>query len=661
MKKTLILFMIAFSTVLLYSQSAKVVTYGVSPRQVAADTLDIFDTGYNGLTNVGENTKMYLEVILTDATLTSPTWNVIEQPSGSNPIFGTSQNLSDAEQVIPFTPDLSGTYKVTFTDGSVVSDPIVIKVGKYLGYTYSYPVLPNHACQDCHSEKTAQWKQTGHYMIFEEGLNGTLSNHYGPTCIVCHTTGNDPNAANDGFDDFPFVFPDSLYPGVYDQMVAQYPDAMLRGRIQCESCHGPGSMHVGAANVMSVSLATENCAICHDGGHHVFPAQWRVSNHATLASGQTRAGCVQCHNGQGFVDYIKSGKTPATSDLPGVVAITCATCHDPHSVENPHQLRTMDVTLADGETVTGGGNGTICMNCHHARQDAVEYTNNYLNNLSTHYGPHHGPQADILSGKNAVTFGQTIYSSPHLAATTDACVRCHMYPGTTDPDGNVILVGSHTWKMSQDSVDNVAACADCHGNFGPNFSDKLCYINGTADLDGNGVAEGLQIEIEGLLEQLKARLPQDANGNVVVNDSSVTLTQAQAAYDYLMVEEDRSLGVHNPRFVFGILKASIEALGGVVAVDYAKNDMPEDFVLSQNYPNPFNPTTTIKYQLPQGSNVKLVVYDVLGKEVSVLVNDFKSAGTYTANFNASNLASGIYFCRMEAGSFVKVNKMLLIK
>ena len=89
--------------------------------------------------------------------------------------------------------------------------------------------------------------------------------------------------------------------------------------------------------------------------------------------------------------------------------------------------------------------------------------------------------------------------------------------------------------------------------------------------------------------------------------------------------------------------------------------MPEDFVLSQNYPNPFNPTTTIQYQLPTGSNVKVVVYDALGKEVAVLVNQYQNAGTYTANFKASNLASGIYFCRMEAGSFVKVNKMLLLK
>ncbi len=663
MKKTLILFMIAFSTVLLYSQSAKVVTYGVDPRQAEEDSTDIFEHAYNGLSNVGENTQMYLEAILTDATLGNPTWTVIEKPADSNPVFGASLNLSDMEQVIEFKPDKSGTYKIVFSDGSVSSDPLVIKVGLYLGYQYSYPVLPDHACQDCHADKTAEWEQTGHYSIFEEGLNGTLSNHYGPTCIKCHTTGYDTNADNNGFDDFPFVFPDTLFPGQFDNMVQQYPQAMLRARIQCESCHGPGSLHVGAANVMSVTLDVQNCAWCHDEGHHVYPAQWRVSNHATFEKngGETRASCAQCHNGAGFVEYIKSGKQTLTQDLPEVVKITCAVCHDPHSVENPHQLRTMEATLTNGFEVTGAGNGAICINCHKARRDAVDYTNNYLKNLSTHYGPHDGPQGDLLVGRNAITFGQSIESSPHLGSTNDACVRCHMYPATTDPDGNVILVGSHSWRMSADGVDNVAACAGCHGDFGPDFSDKKFYVNDNADLDGDGVANGLQIEIEGLMVQLKLRLPQDENGNVAITDSSVTLTEAQAAYDYLMVEADGSLGVHNPSYIFGILKASIEALGGVVAVDYAKDNVPQDFVLSQNYPNPFNPTTTIQYQLPEGSNVKVVIYDALGKQVAVLVNEYQNAGTYSTNFKASNLASGIYFCRMEAGNFVKVNKMLLLK
>ena len=193
------------------------------------------------------------------------------------------------------------------------------------------------------------------------------------------------------------------------------------------------------------------------------------------------------------------------------------------------------------------------------------------------------------------------------------------------------------------------------------FSDKKYFVNGNADLDGDGVANGLQIEVQGLLDQLKGMLPQDANGNVVVNDSSVTLPQAQAAYDYLMVMEDRSYGIHNPAFVYGILKASIEALGGVVAAGDDNNSLPHDFDLSQNYPNPFNPSTTIEYKVPEASNVKVIIYDALGKQVNVLVDGYQNAGTYTLKFDGSNLASGIYLCRMEAKGFVKVNKMLLLK
>jgi hypothetical protein len=86
-----------------------------------------------------------------------------------------------------------------------------------------------------------------------------------------------------------------------------------------------------------------------------------------------------------------------------------------------------------------------------------------------------------------------------------------------------------------------------------------------------------------------------------------------------------------------------------------------EFALAQNYPNPFNPTTTITYNLGQASNVKLVVYNTLGKEVATLVNGEKAAGTYKAEFNSNGLASGIYFYKLNAGSYSEVRKMILMK
>jgi len=86
-----------------------------------------------------------------------------------------------------------------------------------------------------------------------------------------------------------------------------------------------------------------------------------------------------------------------------------------------------------------------------------------------------------------------------------------------------------------------------------------------------------------------------------------------------------------------------------------------EFSLENNYPNPFNPVTNIKYNIPQDLFVSLKVYDISGREVKSLVNEFKNAGNYIISFNASELASGIYFYRIQTGSFVQVKKMILVK
>ncbi len=87
----------------------------------------------------------------------------------------------------------------------------------------------------------------------------------------------------------------------------------------------------------------------------------------------------------------------------------------------------------------------------------------------------------------------------------------------------------------------------------------------------------------------------------------------------------------------------------------------DDFELSQNYPNPFNPVTTISYKIPEQSFATLKVFDLLGREISTLVNDEKSAGNYEVKFNASSLPSGIYFYRLQSGNFDKTKKMILMK
>lgn len=85
------------------------------------------------------------------------------------------------------------------------------------------------------------------------------------------------------------------------------------------------------------------------------------------------------------------------------------------------------------------------------------------------------------------------------------------------------------------------------------------------------------------------------------------------------------------------------------------------FSISQNYPNPFNPSTTIHYSLPQPGIVRLTVYDLVGREVTTLVNEQKEAGHYTVDFNGEGLASGMYLYRLSAGPYTQIKRMMLAK
>ena len=91
------------------------------------------------------------------------------------------------------------------------------------------------------------------------------------------------------------------------------------------------------------------------------------------------------------------------------------------------------------------------------------------------------------------------------------------------------------------------------------------------------------------------------------------------------------------------------------------NPIPTNFTLSQNYPNPFNPITKISWQTPVGTHQSLIIYNVLGKEIETLVNEYRPAGKYEIIFRAEDLPSGVYFYQLKADAFVETRKMVLIK
>ena len=99
----------------------------------------------------------------------------------------------------------------------------------------------------------------------------------------------------------------------------------------------------------------------------------------------------------------------------------------------------------------------------------------------------------------------------------------------------------------------------------------------------------------------------------------------------------------------------------VTEIHPSSNEQPNEYSLSQNYPNPFNPSTSISYQLPRQNHVTLIIYDLLGREVTTLVQDKKQQGEYTVTWNAENVPSGVYFYKLSAGDFIQTKKMILME
>lgn len=525
-----------------------------------------------GIPTVGIGDPVYLEVQVEAGTVvTDTTWSLSMAPANATATLGDSPlsldipiyNLGDREVATAVSrrllvPDQAGIYLVSATvttDSGTLDLSRYITAAKYVGVgtiAGAEPVWPQ--CALCHEENAAGWADTNHATALIDELNGAPGNHFQAFCLDCHTIGYnlDPAADSDGFDDIAeavgWTFPTEAGDH-WDDMPFELKQ---KSNVQCEACHGPGSEHFGqiAQNQTSVSTSAGDCAQCHDSEpYHEIVSQWNRSRHAVATrypTGEGRESCVRCHSGIGFIQYTDDVEIT----LADYEAITCQVCHDPHSGENHHQLREVDVLLQNGATVTDGGNGRLCMNCHQSRYDAETRSASY----QFRPGPHHGPQADMLAGTNAVEYGMAIGSTGHLGAIEDSCVTCHMQESSEA--GNE--AGQHTFKITWnagtpdeegDDVPLTAACVNCHGEV-PGFNIAR------QDYDGDGSIEGIQDEVHGLMDILAMALPPEGQPTIE-NSSSFSLAQNRALFNYKFVEEDQSMGVHNTKYTVGILKASI--------------------------------------------------------------------------------------------------------
>lgn len=547
-----------------------------------------------GLPSVAVGSYAYFEGKEEDAhgnAITSWQWELIERPTYSEAA------LENADTQFPrLLTDKTGTYEVKVTATNELaetgSSTITVSAGTYVGV---------QQCATCHIDNVmpdmvTPWRETGHATKLE-----TTYDSYTPErdyCIGCHITGYNETDQAEGFDDLALrsgwnPSEGSLTGYLKDggwllNWVMLSPMGAL-ANIQCESCHGPGSIHTDAK-----SYDPGVCGQCHG-----QPEQWEYSGHAqtgyeNLHTAES-AGCVACHTGEGFVEVTMRGENgvfpyEATDEEPATLSfdpseqppIACATCHDPHQatypdVENQTSLQLRyegPVTLASGVTVDAGESG-VCVMCHGGRRDAT-YKQDYLEGNKSR-SVHHNIQALVFYGVEvmAFTFGNTLDSSAHSSVVEESCIQCHMAPNyvlDAGPDGEVgtrddvtaLSVGDHSWAVSGEwegqELENVEnACGSCHVG--------LTTFNYTArgDYDGDGQTEGIQDEVQGLLDLVAAELPQDDSGNVPssgIGEAGYTEVERQGIWNYHVVADDGSKGVHNTAFAVRLLQITYKALTG---------------------------------------------------------------------------------------------------
>lgn len=272
-------------------------------------------------------------------------------------------------------------------------------------------------------------------------------------------------------------------------------------------------------------------------------------------AGASRKSCAPCHTNEGFVEVMFTKRDTIAEALLAPTRIGCETCHSGHvsfdftTDGQDYALRSTGpvklVTLATSSApVDMSPTSNLCINCHQSREGATKDIDQYNSSkvlidpagdgkftiTSSRYGPHHGPQGNLLEGIDGYEIaGKVAYpgtkSHPHRKST-QGCTTCHMHEG------------DHTFEPS------LASCKVCHST-ATNFDVK-----------------GVQAEVEKLMAELHDLLV--AKGTITSTGSTKSGTFSVdlvgVTYNYKMVEEDRSKGVHNPSYILAILKNSIEYL-----------------------------------------------------------------------------------------------------
>ncbi len=264
------------------------------------------------------------------------------------------------------------------------------------------------------------------------------------------------------------------------------------------------------------------------------------------------------------------------------------------------------------------------------------------------------------------------YSAPNGESSFDYVMR-KMYPdasgtpviiekGESITENLVCAVDTNWVEANTDFIvfiqndDTKEILQACKAEYSPNLPVELTSFAGYATEKGVSLSWTTATELNNHMFEVQRAIDGTDFRTIGYVDGAGTTAEEQS-YNYLdeiIIDSKQELSYRLKQIDFG----GNYAYSDVINVTL---DMPLKYSLNQNFPNPFNPTTSIKYEIPEAGNVKLKIYNSLGSEVANLVNEHKEAGRYNLEFNASNLASGIYFYTLETNKFTSVKKMILLK
>jgi hypothetical protein len=299
---------------------------------------------------------------------------------------------------------------------------------------------------------------------------------------------------------------------------------------------------------------SESCKVCHsDANFQEVTFQYNQSVHKSgaiaVAYAGGRASCAECHSSEGFIEFAATGDVGGDISAPS--AWECKTCHSLHTTfdSTDYALRLAEPIsfIFDTTVVADFGNGNLCSNCHQNRraEPNMDVPGATFEITSSHYGPHHGPQANLVYGAGfAEIAGSKSYAAPGgTQHFTESCTGCHMGEYA---DG----AGGHTLNPTLNS------CDECH--------------SGAEDFDINDFQTEIAAQLEELRDLLVAAhvLHQDTvtleyhpvNSRDYPGEGIFDMEEAQAFFNWIGIEEDRSLGAHNPNYIEALLTNSIEAL-----------------------------------------------------------------------------------------------------